>query len=137
MIPGCIASLVALLGVQVQVNAPVHAQLWDDHQHASLGQLQSARVWAPTIVRVTDQLAHTYWQWAQGSPAPPGDSHRGATAVLVDSHCPSCGGKIQVPRGVCGTQVPGAPAQGAPVLVAPHGWYGAGEAPPGPMNPPP
>ena len=29
--------VVALLGVQVQVNAPLHAPLWDDHQHASLG----------------------------------------------------------------------------------------------------
>ena len=29
--------LVALLGVQVQANAPLHAQLWDDHQHVSLG----------------------------------------------------------------------------------------------------
>ena len=29
--------LVALLGVHVQVNAPLHAQLWDDDQHASLG----------------------------------------------------------------------------------------------------
>ena len=28
--------LVALLGVQVQVNAPLHARLWDDHQHVFL-----------------------------------------------------------------------------------------------------
>ena len=28
--------LVALLGVQVQVNAPLHARPWDDHQHVSL-----------------------------------------------------------------------------------------------------
>ena len=29
--------LVALLGVKVQVNTLLHAQLWDDPQHASLG----------------------------------------------------------------------------------------------------
>ena len=62
--------LVALLGVQVQVNAPLHAQLWDDHQHASLDQLQSAGVWAPTIVWLSEQPVDAYWQWAQASPAP-------------------------------------------------------------------
>ena len=62
--------LVALLGVQVQVNAPLHAQLWDDHQHVSLGQLQSAGVWAPTIVWLSTQLADVYWQWARASLAP-------------------------------------------------------------------
>ena len=56
--------LVALVGVQVQVNAPLHAQLWDDHQHASLGQLQSAGVWAPTIVWLSEPPADAYWQWA-------------------------------------------------------------------------
>ena len=49
--------LVALLGVQVQVNAPLHAQLWDDHHHVSLGQLQSAGVWAPTIVWMSEPPA--------------------------------------------------------------------------------
>ena len=62
--------LVALLGVQVQVNAPRHAQLWDDHQHASLDQLHSAGVWAPTIVWLSEQPADAHWQWAQASLAP-------------------------------------------------------------------
>ena len=62
--------LVALLGVQVQVNAPLHAQLWDDHHHVSLGQLQSARVWAPTIVWMSEPPADAYSQWARASPAP-------------------------------------------------------------------
>ena len=62
--------LVALLGIQVQVNAPLHAQLWDDHQHVSLGQLHSAGVWAPTIVWLSEPPADAYWQWAQASPAP-------------------------------------------------------------------
>ena len=42
--------LVALLGVQVQVNAPLHARLWDDHQHVLLDQLQGTGVRIPTIV---------------------------------------------------------------------------------------
>ena len=62
--------LVALLGIQVQVNAPLHAQLWDDHHHVSLGQLQSVGVWAPTIVWMSEPPANAYWQWAQASPAP-------------------------------------------------------------------
>ena len=52
--------LVALLGIQVQVNAPMHAQLWDGHQHVSLGQLQSAGVWVPTIVRLSEPPADAY-----------------------------------------------------------------------------
>ena len=42
--------LLALLGVQVHDNAPLHAQLWDNHHHVSVDHLQSAGVWAPTIV---------------------------------------------------------------------------------------
>ena len=60
--------LVALLGVQVQVNAPVHAQLWD--HHVSLDHLQSAGLWAPTIVWMSAPPADADWQWAQASPAP-------------------------------------------------------------------
>ena len=52
--------LVALSGVQVQVNAPLHTQLWDGQQHTSLGQLQSAGVWAPTIVWLSEPLADAY-----------------------------------------------------------------------------
>ena len=42
--------LVALLGIQVQVNAPLHAQLWEDHHHVSLAWLQCTGVWVPTMV---------------------------------------------------------------------------------------
>ena len=41
--------LLALLGVQVQVNAPPHAWLWADHQHVPLDQLQGTGVHGPTI----------------------------------------------------------------------------------------
>ena len=62
--------LVALPGVKVQVNAPPHAQLGDDHQHVSMDQLQSAGVWAPTIVWLSVQLSDTYFQWECASPTP-------------------------------------------------------------------
>ena len=62
--------LVALLGVQVRVNAPLHAQLWDDHHHVSLDHLRSAGVWAPTIVWMSAPPADAYWQLAQASQAP-------------------------------------------------------------------
>ena len=56
--------LVALLGVQVQVNVPLYAQLWDDQHHVSLGQLQRSGVWAPTIVWMSEPPADADWQWA-------------------------------------------------------------------------
>ena len=42
--------LVALLGIQVQVDAPLHAQLWGDHHQESLARLQRTGVRADTIV---------------------------------------------------------------------------------------
>ena len=53
--------LVALLGIQVQVDAPLHAQLWGDHRQESLAQLQCTGVWAPTIVWMTAPPTATYW----------------------------------------------------------------------------
>ena len=70
-------------------------------------------------------------------PSPPGDSVRGPATVAVDSHRSGCGGQVQIPRRMCGAQVPGAPAQGALVLLAQYGGHGAGGALPGPENPPP
>ena len=52
--------LVALLGVQVQVNAPLHTRLWDDHQHVPLGQLHDTGVSTPTIVRCFVQPTAAY-----------------------------------------------------------------------------
>ena len=52
--------LVALLGIQVQVNAPLHAQLWEDHLHVSLARLHRTGVWAPTIVWMNAPPTNTY-----------------------------------------------------------------------------
>ena len=49
--------LMVLLWEQVQVNAPLHAWLWADHQHMSLEHLPDTGVEA-------------YWQCARTSPAP-------------------------------------------------------------------
>ena len=37
----------ALLGIQVQVNAPLHARLWDDHQHVPLDISRAQRCLRP------------------------------------------------------------------------------------------
>ena len=62
--------LVALLGIQVQVDVPLHARLWSDHHHQSLAQLQLTGVWAPTIVWLAAPPTDAYWQWAKTSLAP-------------------------------------------------------------------
>ena len=49
-----------------------------------------------------------------GVASPPGHRHHHTAAVAVDSHCPGCGGEVQVLRGVCGAQVPRAPKQRGP-----------------------
>ena len=67
---GCQGGTPKLLGVQVPVNTPLHTQLWDRHQHASVHQPRSAGVWAPTIVWLSEKLADAYWQGAQALPAP-------------------------------------------------------------------
>ena len=48
-----------------------------------------------------------------GIAGPPGHRHHGAAAMAMDSHCPGCGGEVQVPPGVRGTQMPRAPEKGA------------------------
>ena len=60
----------ALLGIEVQVDAPLHAQLWGDHHQESLARLQRTGVWAPTIVWMTAAPTATYWQWAKRLQAP-------------------------------------------------------------------
>ena len=62
--------LVAFLSVQVQVNATLHAQLWDDHKYVFLGHLQEAGVWAPSIIWLSAPLTEAYLHWALVSPAP-------------------------------------------------------------------
>ena len=110
--------LVALLGVQVQVNAPLHAQLWDDHHHVSLDQLRSAGVWVPTIVWMTAPPADAYWQWAQASPAPLVTVTTALPPWPWIAISPAAVAKFkQVPRGVCSAQVPATPEQRAPLPV--------------------
>ena len=104
--------LVALLGIQIQVHAPLHAQLWDNHQHVSLGQLRSAGVWVPTIVWLSEWTHTTGGRilaMGPGIAGPLGHSHHGAAAVAVDSHRSGCGGEVPIPRGVYGAQVHRAP----------------------------
>ena len=62
--------LVALLDIQVQVDAPLHAQLWGDHRQESLAQLQRTGVRAPTVVWATAPPTAAYWNWASASQAP-------------------------------------------------------------------
>ena len=61
---------VALLDIQVQVDAPLHAQLWGDHRQESLAQLQRTGVRAPTVVWTTAPPTAAYWSWASTSQAP-------------------------------------------------------------------
>ena len=77
--------LVALLGVRVQENAPLHARLWDDHHHVPLDHLQGTGVQAPTIVWLSGKPTTAYWQWSQTSPAPPVTV---TTAVLAPNNEP-------------------------------------------------
>ena len=58
--PHCL--VVALLGGQVHMNAPLHARLWDDHQHVLLNHLQGKGVRAPTIVWLSGQPMAACWQ---------------------------------------------------------------------------
>ena len=62
--------LVALLDIQVQVDAPLHAQLWGDHRQESLAQLQRTGVREPTVVWTTAPPTAAYWNWASTSQAP-------------------------------------------------------------------
>ena len=127
--------LVALLGIQVQVNASLHAQLWGDHHQESLTRLQHAGVWAPTIVWMAAPPNCRLLAVGQDITGPSCDSHRGIAAVSVDSLSPGGRGEVPIPGGVCGAQVPRAPAQGAPLLLPRYGGSRAGGASPGPCAP--
>ena len=60
----------ALLGIQVQVDAPLHAQLWSDHPHQSLAQLQLSGVWVTTIVWMAPSPRDAYWHSVKMSVPP-------------------------------------------------------------------
>ena len=101
--------LVALLGIQVQVDAPLHAELWSDHHHQFLAQLQLSGVRAPTIVWLAAPPYGRLLAMGQGVASPSRDGHYGAAAYPLDSHRPSGSGSFQIPGGICGAQMPGAP----------------------------
>ena len=61
--------LVALLDIQVQVDAPLHAQLWGDHRQESLAQLQRTGVRTPTVVWTTTPPTAAYLNSASTSKA--------------------------------------------------------------------
>ena len=50
----------ALLDIQLQVDAPLHAQLWGDHRQEFLAQLQRTGVRAPTVVWTAAPPAAAY-----------------------------------------------------------------------------
>ena len=58
------------------------------------------------------------------------------TAVSVDRHSPGGGGALPISSGVHGAQMPGAPAQGTPLLLPRYGGDSASGATPGPAHPP-
>ena len=98
----------------MQVNAPLHTRLRNDHQDVSLDELQGMVLRAPTIVWLSDGgVLATCANVA----CPRGCSTHHGAAVAVRSHRPGRSGEVQVPRGVRGAQIFGAPVSVAPVLL--------------------
>ena len=114
--------LVALLGVQAQVNAPLPPRVTGPSaERGGLGAHHRVDVRAPgrRILALNPGVAGL-----------PNHRHHGVAAVSLDSHSPGCSGKIQVPCGVCSAQVPGAPEQGVLVLPTQYGGDSTGGARP-------
>ena len=63
--------MVALLGIQVEVNAPLHTRLWDDDQHVPVEHLRGTKLLAPTIVGQSGPPTMSNSQRAETSPNPP------------------------------------------------------------------
>ena len=127
---------VALLGIQVQVGAPLHAQLWGDHRQESLAQLQRTGVWAPDIVWMAAPPRAAYWRWAKTSQAPLVTVTAAMPPFLWIAIAPGGGGKFPVPGRVCGAQMPGAPTQGGPPLLPRYLGGSTSRASPGPAHQP-
>ena len=114
--PPMTASLVALLGVHVQVNAPLHAWLSDDSM-CSLN-ISMALVYRRPPSSCCPAASGGVLVVGANVACPPDYSNHSRAAVAVYCQGSGRGGKIQVPREVRGAEVPGAPAQGAPILIA-------------------
>ena len=104
--------LVALLGIQVQVNAPLHAQLWEDHHHVSLARLQCTGVWAPTIVWMNAPPTDAYWQWARMSRAPLVTVTVALPPFPWIAIAPTAVAKFKYPAECVAHQCPGHPSKG-------------------------
>ena len=100
--------LVALPGIQVQVDVPLHARLW--RPPPSIPGPAAAHRGLGTHHRVSGCPPDgRLLAMGQDVASPSRDGHRGAAASPLDSHSPSGSGSFQVPGGMCGAQVPGAP----------------------------
>ena len=104
--------LVALLGIQVQVDAPLHTQLCGDLRQESLAQLQRTGVWAPTIVWMAAPPTAAYLQWAKTSRA----TFVTVTAALPPypwiAIAPAAVAKFQYPAECVAHRCPGHPHKG-------------------------
>ena len=129
--------LVALLGIQVQVNAPLHAQLWDDHHHVSLARLQRTGVWAPTIVWMNAPPTDTYWRWAQTSQAPLVTVTTALPPFPWIAIAPGAVARFKYPVECVAHKCPGHPSKGPLYYSLDVDGNGAGGAQPGPAHPSP
>ena len=104
--------LVALLDIQVQVDAPLHAQLWGDHRQESLAQLQRTGVRAPTVVWATAPPTAAYWNWASTSQAPLVTVTSTLPPFLWIAISPAAVARFQYPAECMAHKCPGHPHKG-------------------------
>ena len=104
--------LVALLGIQVQVDAPLHARLWRDHHHQSLAQLHLTRVKAPTIVWLAATSTGAYRQWAKASRAPLVTVTTALPPIPRIAIAPAAVAHFKYPEGCMAHKCPGHPTKG-------------------------
>ena len=101
-------------GVQVQLNEPLHAQLWHYHHYVSLDHLQSAGVSVPTIVCMCAPPANAYWQWAWASPAPVVTITTALPPWAWIAIAPPAVAKFKYPAECVAHRCPGHPNKGPP-----------------------
>ena len=94
------------------MNAPLHARLWDDHQHVLLGHLQGTGVRTPTIVWLSEHPTEAYWQWAQTSLAPLVSVTIAVPPWLWIAIAPAAMAKFKCPAECVAHRCPGHPYKG-------------------------